>query len=167
MFLILFLTEKKLEYTLFGCYLSYKDCSAMLTVHKKYNAWLRDVDSQALLQSLRNLETAFKRFFKGISKYPRYKSKYNPVQSYKIPNINNIIKIKFNRIRLPKVGWIKFRTKQQIKGIIKSVTVRKNTSGYYTLSILCGDVSKKLFKYNNRSCGWDLGITNFITTWVK
>ena len=158
-----FLTEKKLEYDLFGRYLSYNDCSAMLTEHKKYNSWLRDADSQALIQSLRNLETAFKRFFKGISDYPRYKSKYNSLQSYKTMNINNSIRIEGNRIRLPKVGWIKFRTKQKIKGTIKSVTIKKNPSGKYTLSILCDNVSQKLFKPNNRSCGLDLGIKNFVT----
>ena len=59
----MFLTEKKLEYTLFGRYLSYNNCSAMLTNHKKFNSWLRMIDSQALIQSLRNLETAFQRFF--------------------------------------------------------------------------------------------------------
>ena len=158
-----FLTEKKLEYDLFGRYLSYNNCSAMLTEHKKHNPWLRDTDSQALVQSLRNLETAFKRFFKGISDYPQYKSKYNPVQSYKTMNINNCIRIRCNRIRLPKVGWIKFRTKQKIKGTIKSVTVKKNPSGKYTVSILCSDVPQKPFKPNNRSCGLDLGIKNFVT----
>ncbi|MBE6494495.1 MAG: transposase [Methanosphaera stadtmanae] len=135
----------------------------MLTVHKKSNTWLRELDSQALLQSLRNLETAFKRFFKGTSKYPRYKSKYNPIQSYKTLNINNCIRINGNRIRLPKVGWIKFRTKQKIQDKIKSVTVSKNPSGKYTLSILCDNVPQKLFKRNDRSCGLDLGITNFVT----
>jgi len=64
---------------------------------------------------------------------------------------------------LPKVGWIKFRTQQKIKGTIKSVTVRKNPSGKYTLSILCDDIPNKLFKRNNRSCGLDLGIKNFVT----
>lgn len=135
----------------------------MLTEHKKYNSWLWDADSQALIQSLRNLEAAFKRFFKGISDYPRYKSKYNSLQSYKTMNINNSIRIEGNRIRLPKVGWIKFRTKQKIKGTIKSVTIKKNPSGKYTLSILCDNVSQKLFKPNNRSCGLDLGIKNFVT----
>lgn len=159
----LFLTEKKLEYTLFNRYLSYYDCSGMLTVHKKFNSWLSELDSQALLQSLRNLEIAFKRFFKGISKYPNYKSKYNPLQSYKTININNCIRIKGNRIRLPKIGWIKFRTRQKIRGTIKSVTVRKNPSGKYTLSITCKDVPEKVFKHNNRSCGLDLGIKNFVT----
>ena len=75
---------------------------------------------------------------------------YNPLQSYKTININNCIRIKSNRIRLPKVGWIKFRTQQKIKGTIKSVTVRKNPSGKYTLSILCDDIPNKLFKRNNR-----------------
>ena len=159
----MFLTEKKLEYTLFGRYLSYNNCSAMLTNHKKFNSWLRMIDSQALIQSLRNLETAFQRFFHEKSNYPQYKSKYNPLQSYKTININNCIRIKSNRIRLPKVGWIKFRTQQKIKGTIKSVTVRKNPSGKYTLSILCDDIPNKIFKRNNRSCGLDLGIKNFVT----
>ena len=55
----------------------------MLTEQKCCKEWLREVDSTALIQSLRNLETAFERFFKGISNYSRYKGKYNPVQSYK------------------------------------------------------------------------------------
>ena len=51
----------------------------MLTELKKSKTWLKRVDSQALIESLKNLENAFDRFFKHLSKYPRYKSKYNPV----------------------------------------------------------------------------------------
>ena len=84
-----FLSRKKRIYELNGEYLSYNECSHELTLMKKQNSWLREVDSQALIQSLRNLETAYKRFFKKISEFPRFKSKYNPVQSYKTMNINN------------------------------------------------------------------------------
>lgn len=68
-----FLDEKKLEYTLFHRNLSYNECSKMLTEQKRYKEWLKEVDSTALIQSLRNLETAFERFFKGISNYPKYR----------------------------------------------------------------------------------------------
>ena len=85
----IFLSRKKRVYELSGEYLSYNECSRELTLMKKQNSWLREVDSQALIQSLRNLETAYKRFFKRISDFPRFKSKYNPVQSYKTLNINN------------------------------------------------------------------------------
>ena len=74
---------------------------------------------------MKNLENAFNRFFNQISKYPRYKNKYNPVQSYKTNNINNNIRINGKCIRLPKVGWIRFRTHQKITGQIQSVTVKK------------------------------------------
>lgn len=52
-------------------------------------------------------------FFSNVSGFPRFKSKYNPVQSYNTQNYNNSIRIVGNRIRLPKVGLIRFRTKQK------------------------------------------------------
>jgi putative transposase len=120
-----FLDAKKTVYSDSGEYLSFYDCSAMLTELKKSKDWLKRVDSQALIESLKNLENAFDRFFKHLSNYPCYKSKYNPVQSYKTNNINNNIRIEGKRIRLPKVGWIRFRTHQKISGKIQSVTVKK------------------------------------------
>lgn len=115
----------------------------MLTEQKCFKEWLREVDSTALIQSLRNLETAFERFFKGISNYPNYKSKYNPVQSYKTMNNNNSIRIEGKRIHLPKIGMIKFHTRQIITGEISSVTISKDNSGKYHAAILCKDVPKK------------------------
>ena len=131
-----FLDAKKTVYSDSGKYLSFYDCSTMLTELKKSKTWLKRVDSQALIESLKNLENAFDRFFKHLSKYPRYKSKYNPVQSYKTNNINNNIRIEGKHIRLPKVGWIRFRTHQKISGKIQSVTVKQKASGKYFVSIL-------------------------------
>ena len=78
-----FLDAKKKVYTENMEYLSFYDCSVMLTELKKSKTWLKRVDSTGLIESLKNLENAFNRFFNQISKYPRYKNKYNPVQSYK------------------------------------------------------------------------------------
>ena len=46
-------------YELNGEYLSYNECSHELTLMKKQNSWLREVDSQALIQSLRNLAEVY------------------------------------------------------------------------------------------------------------
>ena len=115
-----FLDAKKKVYTENGEYLSFYDCSVMLTELKKSKTWLKRVDSTGLIESLKNLENAFN----------------NPVQSYKTNNINNNIRIKDKFIRLPKVGWIRFRTHQKITGQIQSVTVKRKASGKYFISIL-------------------------------
>ena len=158
-----YLSEKKLFYEECGEYLSYNECAHRLTGLKKELTYLKEVDSTALIQSLRNLETAFDRFFKNISGYPKFKSKNHTVQSYKTMNVNNSIRINGNKIRLPKVGWIRFHTKQVIRGTITSVTVKRKASHKYYISILCKDVPSVKFHENNRSCGVDLGISNFVT----
>ena len=71
--------------------------------------------------------------------------------------------MKGNFIRLPKIGFIRFRTKQQILGTITSVTIKRKSSGKYYASIRCKDVPQVIFKGNNRSCGIDLGLKNFVT----
>ena len=73
------------------------------------------------------------------------------------------IRIKDKFIRLPKVGWIRFRTHQKITGQIQSVTVKRKASGKYFISILCKNVTRHIFKSNNRSCGIDLGVSRFVT----
>ena len=62
----------------------------MLTEQKRYKEWLKEVDSTALIQSLRNLETVFERFFNRKSNYPSHRSKYNRYNP-KMININNSI----------------------------------------------------------------------------
>ena len=158
-----FLSEKKDEYELFGGYLSYNECSRRLTELKEEKTWLKEVDSTALIQSLRNLENVYERFFNHISGFHRFKSKKNPVQSYCTQNINNSIRVEGNYTRLPKIGFIRFRTKQTIMGTITSVTVEKRASGKFFIAIQCRDVPQVIFKRNNRSCGIDLGLKNFVT----
>ena len=52
--------------------LSYNQCCSELTGLKTKLEWLKEVDSIALQQSLRNLEQAYKNFFKG-SGFPKFK----------------------------------------------------------------------------------------------
>ena len=142
--------------------LSYNTCSTMLPSMKKSEtyAWLKEVDSIALQSSIKNLEDSFNRFFKKQSKAPRFKSKKNPVQSYTTKNGSNNIQIEGNKVKLPKLKWVKFANSREVKGRILNATISKRPSGKYFVSLLVEETIKELPKTES-SVGIDLGIKDF------
>lgn len=142
--------------------LSYDKCSAMLPAMKKSDdtSWLREVDSVALQSSIKNLAESFDRFFKKENQSPNFKSKKNPVQSYTTKNTNNNLAIVDNKLKLPKLGLVKFSKSREVNGRILSATIRKNASGKFFVSLLCEEEVTKL-PTTNKTVGIDLGITNF------
>lgn len=129
--------------------------------------WIKEVSSKAVKQSIINAETAFKRFFKGQSKYPNFKKKHkSDVKVYFVKaNQNNIICCERHRIKLPILGWVKLKEKgyipQHKKGLlIKSGTVSYKAGRYY-VSVLVdipanrNEISK--IPYSD-GIGIDLGI---------
>lgn len=137
--------------------LSYNKCSAMLPILKKEFVWLKEVDAIALQSSMRFLADGYDRFFKKQNDPPRFKSKKNPVQSYTSKMTNNNIRIEGNHVKIPKVGWVKFAKSREVDGKILSITVRRNPSGKYFISILVEEDIKHL-PSTGKSCGIDLGI---------
>ena len=142
--------------------LSYNTCSTMLPSMKKSEtyAWLKEVDSIALQSSIKNLEDSFNRFFKKQNKAPRFKSKKNPVQSYTTKSINNNIQIEGNKVKLPKLKWVKFANSREVKGRILNATISKRPSGKYFVSLLVEETIRELPKTES-SVGIDLGIKDF------
>ena len=121
--------------------MSYTKCSNDMTALKKTDEYifLSDVDSIALQQSLRHLDTAFQNFFtnKKIG-FPKFKSKKNK-KSYTTICVNNNISVENGFLKLPKIGLVKMKQHRQIPEDykIKSVTVSQTPSGKYYASILC------------------------------
>ncbi|QHW36425.1 IS200/IS605 family element transposase accessory protein TnpB [Staphylococcus ursi] len=142
--------------------LSYNSCSAMLPHMKKSEeySWLKEVDSIALQSSIKNLEESFKRFFKKQNMKPRFKSKKNPNQSYTTKNVSKGIQIIDNKIKLPKLRWVRFANSREVKGRILRATISKRPSGKYFVSVLVEEEINTLPKTNS-SVGIDLGINNF------
>src|SRR5699024_8857519 len=155
-----FLATWKDTYKETGKGLTYHSCSSKLPSLKNEYAWLKEVDSIALQSSLRNLADYFSRFFKKQNKAPRFKSKNNNVQSYKTKYINGSIAIIGNKIKLPKLGLIRFSKSRAVEGRILHATVRRNPSGKYFISILVETEVQPLDK-TETSIGIDLGITDF------
>lgn len=126
--------------------LSYTKCSNDMAAIKKTDSFnfLKEVDSIALQQSLRHLDTAFKNFFNNPKiGFPKFKSKRNK-KSYTTVCVNGNISIAKGCIKLPKIGYVKIRQHRSIPEdyILKSVTVSQNPSGKYFASVL--------FEYENQ-----------------
>ncbi|SCW69144.1 putative transposase [Eubacterium ruminantium] len=144
--------------------LNYYDCCKDLTSLKKELEWLREPDKDSLQKSLKDLDEAYKKFFKEHSGFPRFKSKKNHKKSYRTSCTNNNIKFQNNHIKLPKLGWVKTRDAQILQGRILNATVSQDPSGKYYCSLCCTDIEIKHLPPTNNQVGIDLGIKNFAIT---
>ena len=140
--------------------LSFYIMSNILTELKRHKTWLKEVDKWSLINAVKDLDKAYQNFFKG-AKYPKFKSKKRDKLSYRT-NDYLFLDQDSKKIKIPKVGWIKFRDKSSFKGLTKinNVTISKTSSGKYYASISV-EVNIKAFEKTNQSCGIDLGLKDF------
>jgi putative transposase len=155
-----FLHQWNEAYTKTGNGLTYKACSAQLTQLKKQLGWLQEVDSIAVQSALKHLADSYKRFFKKQNKAPRFKSKKNPVQSYTTKCTNHNIAVVGNKLKLPKLGLVRFAKSREIDGRILSATIRRNPSGKYFVSVLAETEVQPLTKTGS-TVGIDVGLKDF------
>ena len=131
--------------------------------YKKDFPFLKEVDSLALANAQLNLDKAYKNFFRDKSVgFPRFKSKKNPVQSYTTNNQNGTVALIDNKfIKIPKLkSLVRIKLHIQPKGMIKSATISRHSSGNSYISLLCKEEIIELPK-TNAAVGIDLGITDF------
>ena len=149
--------------------MTYNACANDLKLLKKEKEWLKEVDSISLQQSLKDLDVAYQNFFRRIKNgdkqvgFPKFKSKKNPKQSYRTQNVNNNISIDGNKIKLPKLGLVRFVNSRNFNGKIKNCTISKTKTNKYFVSVLVEEGIEELPK-NNNAVGFDLGLENFLIT---
>lgn len=166
-----FLSRRQSAFKDEGLSLNYNATSAELTQVKKdeETAWLKEVDKFALQNSLKDLDRSYQNFFEGLKKskgqrkagYPTFHSKRGSKQSYRTNLTNGNIAVLDDRLKLPKLGWIKFRKSQEIHGRIISVTVRRNAAGKYFASVQV-EVDIHPLPVSVQAVGIDLGIKTFV-----
>lgn len=141
----------------------YSETSAMLTELKRQEnfAFLRDVDSIALQQSLRDLDRGFRGFFEKRAKYPRFKSKHNNHQSYRTVNQGDNIRIAGKHIKLPKLGYVKIKQSMEV-GHINNATIERTPTGKYFV-VLNVDFEPEPRPNRGGIVGIDVGIKEFYT----
>ena len=74
---------------------------------KKEYPFLKEVDKFALTNAIYHLADGYDRFFKHLSRFPKYKSKHKAKKSYTTNITNGNIEIGDSSIKLPKLGWVK------------------------------------------------------------
>ena len=156
-----FLAQRIQEYRTDFVTPNYYDQAVQLPALKEEYAWLKEVPSQTLQQTLKDLEQAYKNFFRrvksgGVPGFPKFKKK-GVHDSFRYPQG---VKVEDNRILLPKVGWVRFRKSRDIQGKIKNVTVSKSASGWYVSIQTEQDVSDMIHS-SNTAVGVDVGVKIF------
>lgn len=122
--------------------------------------WINSCGSKARKKAICNAEIAYKRFFKGQSKFPRFKKKKNQdVKLYFLKNSKNDFKVDRHRINIPTLKWVRLKEKGYIPINAKVIngTVSRKANRYY-VSIVCEiDWNVPSGEYT-KGLGIDLGI---------
>jgi putative transposase len=138
-----------------------KDCEALTELKQQEQfEWLNDANAQSLQQELKNLDTAFCRFFKKKAKFPKFHSKHKDKQSFRVPQE---VVVENSRIYIRKFKeGIKLEQHRQMEGIIKHATISMNRAGQY-FACICVERDIKKLKKVKTEVGIDLGIKNLVT----
>jgi len=129
--------------------------------------WIKEASSKSVKKSMENACTAFTRFFKGQSGFPRFKKKgSSDVKMYFVKtDAKTIIPCERHRIKIPTLGWVRLKEKGYLPTtkqgyIIKSGTVSCKANRYY-VSVLIDMPETEKPQLNDFGLGTDLGIKEF------
>ena len=125
--------------------------------------WIKDAYSKAIKQSLENAHTAYTRFFKGKSEFPKFKKKgKNEPKMYFVKNSKTDCICERHRIQIPSLGWVKLKEKGYIPttkdGYIVSSGTINCIAGRFYVSALVEIPDKQELNNVNEGIGIDLGI---------
>jgi len=119
--------------------------------------WLNEAPSQTLQQTLKHFDRAMRDCFdkkQPNKRMPRFKKK-GQGDSFTLPQG---FRVEGNRIRLPKLGWMRFRKSRELQGALKAVTVSYNGKHWF-VSIRCEvDVPDPVHSFTT-AVGVDRGIS--------
>lgn len=172
-----------------GKHMSYSQTSKDLTSLKKELEWLTVPDKWALQNVLRDLDQAYQNYFSKMKKtnyvryskdllehlerigkkptlylsdgHPKFKKKKNNYKSYKTTYTNGSIDVMDKYIKLPKLGWIRYRDKCVPQGRILNATISQTPSGKYYCSVCCTDVEIEKLTNTGKNVGIDMGLKDF------
>ena len=137
--------------------------------------WLKEQNTQVMKQAIRQMDDAYKGFFKQHNGYPKFKSKKdkqsalfpyeaiskkNTFETKHITLIKSLKNLKFS------CSELYHKRLQKYKDSIRSATLSKTKSGNFFLSILMDIPESECVKFNktNKQVGIDLGVKDFVIT---
>lgn len=128
--------------------------------YKPLFPFLCEADSLALANAKLHLDAAFAKFFAGTAGFPVFKSKRKARASYTTNNQHGTIRIEAGKVRLPKVGFIRFTQHRTFDGEIRSATVSMTRTGRFFVSLLVQQPDEPWVPAEH-TIGIDLGLEHF------
>lgn len=158
------LALQKANYEAGGKFVGYVAMAKHLTEWRNgtETPWLKDAPVHPLQHALKDLERAYKNFFAKRAMFPRFKRKaqgesfrYPDAKQFEIDQVNG-------RIKLPKLGWIRYRNSRDILGAAKNITVSQSGGKWYA-SIQTEREVEQPVPTATTAIGIDMGVARFAT----
>jgi putative transposase len=152
-----FLAQRKESYLEEKKSLNYHDNAKALTLLKKSAdfEWLKEVNSQSLQASLKDLDTAYGRFFKKQAMFPKFKARQKSVDSFRCPQG---VEIRDGKLSIPKFReGVKIKIHREMAGRILFATVSRTSTDKYFAAITC-ETEHVVLPATDKAVGIDLGI---------
>ena len=128
--------------------------------------WIREVYSKAVKKSIEDGYTAFTRFFKHQSDFPKFKKKgKSDVKMYFVRNNPKDCQCERHRLKIPTLGWVRIKEKGYIPTTKDGYMIRSGTvsvkAGRFYVSVLVEIPDVNINNNLNEGIGIDLGLKDF------
>ncbi|MFR4807019.1 MAG: RNA-guided endonuclease InsQ/TnpB family protein [Blautia sp.] len=128
--------------------------------------WIREVYSKAVKKSIEDGCTAFTRFFKHQSDFPKFKKKgKSDVKMYFVRNNPKDCQCERHRLKIPTLGWVRIKEKGYIPTTKDGYMIRSGTvsvkAGRFYVSVLVEIPDINIDNNSNEGIGIDLGLKDF------
>lgn len=115
--------------------LAYNEMSRQVLANRCHNPYLSSVYAHSLQDVLRRLDKSFKAFYRRVKNgeepgYPRFKGK-GWYKSFTYPDVRKGYKLQGSKLMLSKIGSIRIFKHREIKGKIKTCTIKKDNVGHW------------------------------------
>jgi putative transposase len=123
--------------------------------------WLKEADSQALQESLRDLDRAFVNFFEKRARFPKFKRAKDERFAFRIPQR---VKVEGERVYCPKIGWIDLRLSRPVEGVTKSASFKRDAAGHWHVCLIQEfELPEVALPAPQNPVGVDVGLIDFAT----
>ena len=131
------------------------------SIKRKEFPWMLEVTKNAPQMAIIQLGQAFKNFFAGRSRYPKFRKKG---RDDRFTLTNDLISIVGCRIRIPRLGWVRMRESLRFAGKIMSATISRVANRWFVSITVDTEDNSHLPKAENQGAvGVDLGVSALAT----
>ncbi len=131
------------------------------SIKRKEFPWMLEVTKNAPQMAIIQLGQAFKNFFAGRSRYPKFRKKG---RDDRFTLTNDLISIDGCRIRIPRLGWVRMRESLRFAGKIMSATISRVANRWFVSITVDTEDNSHLPKAENQGAvGVDLGVSALAT----